>query len=58
MVLGKGRVLFVSNLIYSRFGEVTNFPGGAAIAIVLLAITIALVYLLSAVADRKREVTA
>jgi ABC-type spermidine/putrescine transport system permease subunit I len=58
MVLGKGRVLFVSNLIYSRFGEITNFPGGAAIAIVLLVITIALVYLLSAVADRRRGVTA
>jgi ABC-type spermidine/putrescine transport system permease subunit I len=58
MVLGKGRVLFVSNLIYSRFGEVTNFPGGAAIAIVLLAATIALVYLVSAVAGSKREVAA
>jgi ABC-type spermidine/putrescine transport system permease subunit I len=58
MVLGKGRVLFVSNLIYSRFGEITNFPGGAAIAIVLLVITIALVYLLSAVADRRRGATA
>jgi ABC-type spermidine/putrescine transport system permease subunit I len=57
-VLGKGRVLFVSNLIYSRFGEITNFPGGAAIAIVLLVITIALVYLLSAVADRRRGATA
>ena len=58
MVLGKGRVLFVSNLIYSRFGEVTNFPGGAAIAIALLAITMGLVYLLFAVAGRKREVVA
>jgi ABC-type spermidine/putrescine transport system permease subunit I len=58
MVLGKGRVLFVSNLIYSRFGEVTNFPGGAAISIVLLVITIALVCLLSTVAGRKREVGA
>ncbi len=36
MVLGKGRVLFVSNLIYSRFGEVGNYPGGAALSIALL----------------------
>lgn len=58
MVLGKGRVLFVSNLIYSRFGEVANFPGGAAIAIALLVATMTLVYLLSAVAGRRREVAA
>ena len=55
MVLGKGRVLFVSNLIYSRFGEVTNFPGGAAIAIALLIATLLIVYCLSSVAGRRRE---
>lgn len=44
MVLGKGRILFVSNLIYSRFGEIGNYPGGAAIAMVLLALSLAFVY--------------
>ena len=36
MVLGKGRVLFVSNLIYARFGEVGNYPSGGALSITLL----------------------
>ena len=27
MVLGKGKVLFVSNLIYNRFSEIANYPG-------------------------------
>jgi putative spermidine/putrescine transport system permease protein len=53
LVLGKGRVLFVSNLVYSRFGEVGNYPGGAAIAIVLLLLSLAFVYLLSRVAQRR-----
>ena len=44
MVLGKGRVLFVSNLIYSRFGEVGNYPGGAALSIALLILSLIVVY--------------
>jgi ABC-type spermidine/putrescine transport system permease subunit I len=44
MVLGKGRVLFVSNLIYSRFGEVGNYPGGAALSIALLTLSLIVVY--------------
>ena len=35
MILGKGRVLFISNLIYNRFSEIANYPSGAAISIVL-----------------------
>ncbi len=46
LVLGKGKVLFVSNLIYSRFSEVANYPSGSAISIVLLAIAIVLVTVL------------
>lgn len=46
LVLGKGRVLFVSNLIYSRFGEVGNYPGGAALSISLLALSLVVVYAL------------
>ncbi len=55
-ILGKGRVLFVSNLIYSRFSEVANYPSGAAISIVMLLLSILVVYAISrAAAPRKRE---
>lgn len=47
MILGRGRVLFVSNLIYNRFSEVANYPSGAAISIVMLTVSLAMVYLLS-----------
>lgn len=44
MILGKGRVLFVSNLIYSRFSEVANYPSGSAISIVLLIFSLLFIY--------------
>jgi putative spermidine/putrescine transport system permease protein len=44
MILGKGRVLFLSNLIYSRFSEIANYPSGAAISIVTLALSLIVVY--------------
>ena len=47
MILGKGRVLFISNLIYNRFSEIADYPSGAAISIVLFAVALAIVYLLS-----------
>ncbi len=47
MILGKGRVLFLSNLIYTRFSEIANYPSGAAIAIVTLVVSLAAVYLVS-----------
>ena len=53
LVLGKGRVLFVSNLIYSRFGEVGDYPSGAAIAVVLLLLSIAVVYGLTRATSRR-----
>jgi ABC-type spermidine/putrescine transport system permease subunit I len=46
LILGKGKVLFVSNLIYSRFGEVSNYPSSSALSISLLAIAIVLVAVL------------
>jgi ABC-type spermidine/putrescine transport system permease subunit I len=53
MVLGKGRVLFVSNLIYSRFGEIGNYPGGAALSITLLALSLIVVYALDRTAGSR-----
>jgi putative spermidine/putrescine transport system permease protein len=53
MILGKGRVLFVSNLIYTRFSEIANYPSGAAIAVVLFALALAFVYLMSRQVSRR-----
>jgi putative spermidine/putrescine transport system permease protein len=47
MILGKGRVLFISNLIYNRFSEIADYPSGAAISIVLFAVALAIVYVMS-----------
>jgi ABC-type spermidine/putrescine transport system permease subunit I len=55
MVLGGGRVLFVSNLIYNRFSEIADFPGGAAIAVILLVITLLVVSTMTALANRVRK---
>jgi len=47
MILGKGRVVFISNLIYNRFSEIADYPSGAAISIVLFGVALAIVYLTS-----------
>lgn len=44
LILGKGFVLFVSNLIYFRFSEVNNYPSGAAISIIMILVSMALFY--------------
>jgi ABC-type spermidine/putrescine transport system permease subunit I len=44
LVLGKGQILFVSNIIYSRFGEIGDYPSGAAISLVLLLLSLGVVY--------------
>jgi len=53
MILGKGRVLFVSNLIYNRFSEIADFPSGAAISAVLFAVSITIVYLTTRYVNRR-----
>ncbi|HLX30223.1 MAG TPA: ABC transporter permease [Casimicrobiaceae bacterium] len=55
MVLGKGRVLFVSNLIYARFGEVGNYPSGAALSITLLVLSLFVVYAIGRATGARRE---
>jgi putative spermidine/putrescine transport system permease protein len=44
LFLGKGFVVFVTMLIYQRFSEIPNFPGGSAIAVVMLVLSIGIVY--------------
>ncbi|CAN7450233.1 ABC transporter permease subunit [Bosea sp. LjRoot9] len=53
MVLGKGRVLFLSNTIYTRFSDVANYPSGAAVSIVMLVISLLALSLVSLVQPRK-----
>jgi ABC-type spermidine/putrescine transport system permease subunit I len=55
MVLGKGKVVFLSNLIYSRFGETANFPSGSAIAVELLILSSVIVYALQAAVSARWE---
>ncbi|RWO10619.1 MAG: ABC transporter permease subunit [Mesorhizobium sp.] len=50
LILGRGRVLFVSNLIYSRFGEVANYPSGAAISVTMLVLSLLLIFVMSRIA--------
>ncbi len=47
MILGKGRVVFLSNLIYTRFSEIANYPSGASISIVTLIVCLGIVYVLT-----------
>ena len=44
MILGKGKVLFVSNLIYARFSEIANYPSGSAVSIVMLVMSLTIIY--------------
>ncbi|OCK58411.1 ABC transporter permease [Bradyrhizobium sp. LMTR 3] len=53
MVLGRGRVMFVSNLIYNRFYETANFPSGSAVAVVMLIISLLVVYAVSQVTNSR-----
>ncbi|MCK1467196.1 ABC transporter permease [Bradyrhizobium sp. CW10] len=53
MILGRGRVMFVSNLIYNRFSELGNFPSGSAVAVVMLVISLLVIYTVSQVTSRR-----
>lgn len=44
MILGKGKIHFLSNLVYDRYAELANFPSGSAIAVQLLLVTLIATY--------------
>jgi ABC-type spermidine/putrescine transport system permease subunit I len=44
MILGKGKIQFLSNLAYDRYAELANFPSGSAIAMQLLAVAVIVTY--------------
>jgi ABC-type spermidine/putrescine transport system permease subunit I len=56
LVLGRGVVVFVSNLVYTRFSVIADYPGGAAISILLLVITIALIVITVRITTPKWEI--
>ncbi len=58
MILGRGKVQFLANLSYARFSEVANYPSGAAIAMLLLVISLAIVGLIGLVARDRAAGTA
>jgi len=43
LVLGRGIVVFTTNIIFSRFAEIADHPSGAAIAIILLIISLIII---------------
>ncbi|MET4751149.1 ABC transporter permease [Bradyrhizobium sp. RT11b] len=51
-ILGRGQIIFLSNLIYARFSEISNFPSGSALSVLLLAASLATVFLLTKAAGR------
>src|SRR5262249_37451142 len=53
MIPGKGRVLFISNLVYNRFSEIADYPSGAAISVVLFLVALTIVYLTSRQVSRR-----
>jgi len=44
LILGRGIVLFATNLMYVRFSDVANYPSGAAIGIIMLGLAALIVY--------------
>jgi putative spermidine/putrescine transport system permease protein len=43
LILGRGIIVFTTNLIFSRFAEIADHPSGAAVAIILLTISLAVI---------------
>ena len=49
LILGLGRVSFVSNVVFTRFSDVANYPSGAAVSVFMLAVSLIVVLGLSRV---------
>jgi putative spermidine/putrescine transport system permease protein len=47
LILGRGVVLFTTNLMYVRFSDVANFPSGAAIGMIMFVLAGAVVYVMT-----------
>jgi putative spermidine/putrescine transport system permease protein len=52
LILGRGIVLFTTNLMYVRFTDVANYPSGAAIGVVMFVLATAIIYAMAALVRR------
>jgi putative spermidine/putrescine transport system permease protein len=52
LILGRGVVLFASNLMYVRFTDVANFPSGAAIGIIMFVLAALIVFAMTLIVGR------
>jgi ABC-type spermidine/putrescine transport system permease subunit I len=43
LILGRGIIVFATNVIFARFAEIADHPSGAAVAIILLVISLAII---------------
>ncbi|MGF7160785.1 ABC-type spermidine/putrescine transport system permease subunit I [Rhodoligotrophos appendicifer] len=52
MILGRGHITFITNLIYTRFSELANYPSGAALSMLMLVISLTMVFVFSGLLSR------
>lgn len=52
LILGRGVVLFTTNLMYTRFSDVADYPSGAAIGVIMLILVGTIVYVTTVVVRR------
>jgi putative spermidine/putrescine transport system permease protein len=52
LILGRGIILFTTNLMYVRFSDVANYPSGAAIGVVMFILAAALIYAMARLVRR------
>jgi ABC-type spermidine/putrescine transport system permease subunit I len=52
LILGRGVVLFATNLMYTRFSDVANYPSGAAIGVIMLVLSCSIVYAMALLVRR------
>jgi ABC-type spermidine/putrescine transport system permease subunit I len=52
LILGRGVVLFTTNLMYVRFSDVANYPSGAAIGMIMFALAGLVVYAMTQLVRR------
>src|SRR6516164_5631945 len=52
LILGRGVVLFATNLMYTRFSDIADYPSGAAIGVIMLVLAGTMVYAMTAIVRR------
>ena len=53
MILGKGQIFFVSNLIYTRFQQTANYPSGSALSVIMLVLSLIIIYAVTRLASAR-----